>query len=133
NGAGAFLPRPADQHTLHGIANRFARRAGDPRNGWFVETLSLPPCGIWAGCVDCGFHRAGKRLAQLIARHQQTLAMLEARGMKLGLLQIWFVVGQLILGSLLFRIAEELRNLVSINRQVHRLLPRLTLVALAAS
>jgi hypothetical protein len=41
--ASAFLPRPADQHALHGIANRFARRGGDPRNGWFVETLSLPP------------------------------------------------------------------------------------------
>src|SRR5262249_53327169 len=32
--ASTFLPWPPDQHTLHCIANRLARRAGDPRNGW---------------------------------------------------------------------------------------------------
>jgi hypothetical protein len=47
--------------------------------------------------VNGGFHRAGKRLAQLIARHQQTLAMLGAGGVKGRLLWIWPIIGEPVL------------------------------------
>src|SRR5262249_17815877 len=131
--ASSFLPRTADQHALHGIANRFARRAGNPRNGWFVETLSLPPFGVSSGRVNCGFHRAGECLAQLIARHQQTLAMLGAGGMKLDLLQIRLVAGELVLVSLCLKIGNKLLNFFGFNRQVHRSSPQSKSAALAAS
>src|SRR5262249_17494005 len=43
NGASAFLPRTTNEQALHRVSHGLARRAGNPRNGWFVETLSLPP------------------------------------------------------------------------------------------
>jgi hypothetical protein len=41
--------------------------------------------------MHCQFHRGGESLAGLIARKKQTLAVLFAAVMKLGLLGVWFV------------------------------------------
>src|SRR5262249_61315671 len=82
NGRSTFLPRTADQHSLHGISNRLTRGSSNPRNSRLVEPLSLPPIRIAAGCVNGGFHRASKCLAQLIAGHQKPLAMLGAGGVE---------------------------------------------------
>src|SRR5438105_6604355 len=62
-------------HTAAGPPSwaRVSRRAG--KAAYHVESPALPPVGIAPGGVHGRFETAGKRLAELVAGHQQPLAL----------------------------------------------------------
>ena len=71
----AWPGRPT-KHLLHSVADNFASDTTRPAdNGRLVEAFALPPWRVSAGRVHGDFETARQGLAELIARHEQTLAM----------------------------------------------------------
>src|SRR5262249_16283040 len=106
NCAAAFLAGTSHQDFLNGVTNNLARDAAGPADSWPVEAPPFPPVGV----ATCGMHgrleTTGQRFAELVASHQQTLAVGCARFVEFELLLIRAVVVEPVLRppSLPFRL-----------------------------
>ncbi len=92
----AGVLRRAKQDALRVVARAFAGNAGRPEPHGGIEDLALPPVGIAAGEVHRPFGAAGPGLAELIAGHEQPLAIGRAGGVELGLSGIGPIGGKLV-------------------------------------
>src|SRR5262249_21132947 len=92
NSAGANAARSPNQNTLHSIADNLARNAARPAICRSIKATPFPPVGIAPGGVYCRLKAARQCLTDLVAGHEQPLARLCARGVKLGLLRIRLVI-----------------------------------------
>src|SRR5262249_61787638 len=78
--------------------------AGDTgSSGWhrLVKPLAIPPLRIIASEVKGQLSRTAHCFAETVCTHEQALAVLGASFMKSGLLGIWAIMGELVLGRTL--------------------------------
>jgi hypothetical protein len=77
---------------LDSVPHNLAGDTTRPAHGRFVEAFALPVIGVSACGVHRGFEATGQGFAELITRHQQTLAMRGACLMEFELPLIRLVV-----------------------------------------
>src|SRR5262249_55671307 len=97
--AGANTARSSNQNTLHCIAYNFARDTEGPAVCRSIKAFAFPRIGITPRCVYGGLEAASQRLANLVSRHEQALAMCGAGGMKLRLFRVTTVVAETVLSE----------------------------------
>src|SRR5262245_60284764 len=96
-----FSKGRTDQLLLQDVACRLCGDAGGPRSHRLVKALAIPPLRIIAGEVKRQLSRTAHRFAETVCTHEQALAVLGAGFMKSGLLGIWAIVRELVLGRTL--------------------------------
>jgi hypothetical protein len=101
------LPGAAEKNSLRGVANGFASRATSPGYNRTVEAFAFPPIRVTPGRVHCELEPAGECLTELVARHEEPLAVCCARGVKFHLLGVWLVVSQPVLSDAPLLLSKE--------------------------
>ena len=87
-----MLSGTANENTLDRVADDFAGYAARPTNSRAIKTSTLPPIRITTCCVHRCFIAASKRLTELVARHEQPLAVFGTRVVEVDLFFVWPII-----------------------------------------
>jgi hypothetical protein len=86
-----------NKHALHGIADNFSGNAARPADCRPIKAFTGPPLGITSRGVHCGLETARQGLTELVAGHEQALAVRGTCSMKVQLFRVRLVVLETIL------------------------------------
>jgi hypothetical protein len=101
------LPGAAEKNSLRGVANGFASRATSPGYNRTVEAFAFPPIRVTPGRVHCELEPAGECLTELVASHEEPLAVCCACGVKFHLLGVRLGVAEPVLDDAPFLFGQE--------------------------
>lgn len=86
-----------DEVALYAVAGDLVRLRAGPGADRTVEAAAVPPLGITTGQMDRRLGRARERLAELVARHEQALAVRGRGVVEMALFRIGPVMGEPVL------------------------------------